>query len=273
MNPLFSGEMSARLASLAAANAEAYRSASPFPHIVIDDFLPRDVAEGVVRAYPEPEALDWIRFDNEREQKLAFNEIAEFPDAIRDVMHFLNSPAMLRFLGDLTGIPALIPDPYLVGGGLHQIRRGGHLGIHVDFNKHRLFQLDRRLNLLVYLNKDWDEAWGGHFELWTSDMSACVKKVAPVFNRCVVFSTSEISYHGHPHPLQCPTHRARRSIATYYYTNGRPEAEVAAKHSTVFRDPYADRSVRGHAAGALRRALRELTPPLITRKVKQWRGG
>jgi Rps23 Pro-64 3,4-dihydroxylase Tpa1-like proline 4-hydroxylase len=272
MSSLFSAEFSKRLAVLAAQHASTYQAAEPFPHIVMDDFLPREIAEAVVRAYPEPESLDWIRFENEREKKLAYSEIQEFPEPIREVMQFLNSPSLLRFLETLTGIPALIPDPYLVGGGMHQIRRGGHLGIHVDFNKHRVFQLDRRLNLLIYLNQDWDEAWGGHFEMWTRDMSGCVNRVAPLFNRCVVFTTSEASYHGHPHPLRCPPERTRRSLATYYFTNGRPESEAAPKHSTVFRDPYADLSTAGRGWAALKRAARDFIPPILMRAVTRRRG-
>jgi Rps23 Pro-64 3,4-dihydroxylase Tpa1-like proline 4-hydroxylase len=93
--------------------------------------------------------------------------------------------------------------------------------VHADFNRHEKLNLDRRLNLLLYLNRDWKEEYGGHLQLWTRDMGRCVVKVLPVFNRCVVFSTTDFSYHGHPDPLTCPPGRTRKSIAMYYYTNGR----------------------------------------------------
>jgi Rps23 Pro-64 3,4-dihydroxylase Tpa1-like proline 4-hydroxylase len=139
----------------------------------------------------------------------------------------MNSEPFLRFLQELTGIKeTLIPDPYFEGGGVHQIKRGGFLKVHVDFHRHRLLQLDRRVNVLVYLNKDWKDEYGGHFELWERDMSRCVKKIAPLFNRMAIFSTTADSWHGHPDKLNCPEGRSRQSLALYYYTNGRPSYEV-----------------------------------------------
>jgi hypothetical protein len=256
---LFSEAMAGRLRGLAERLAGEYRGNRPFPHIVIDDFLPAAVLEGVVRDYPSPEDLPWIEFDKPEERKLAFNQIERLPGSIREVLHFMNSPPMLSFLERMSGVENLIPDPYYVGGGLHQIRRGGHLGVHVDFNKYKRFGLERRLNMLIYLNKDWPEEFGGHLELWDERMEACVKRVAPLFNRCVVFSTSEISYHGHPEPLACPKDRARRSLATYYYTNGRGDIDAAAAHSTVFRDRPGEHT----AARAAKRALAQLVPPIV----------
>lgn len=266
---LFTEAMAEHLCELGDRLAPAYRSNKPFPHIVIDDFLPPHVLEVVVRDYPAPEDLPWIRFDNREEKKLAFNQVDKLPASIRDVLHFMNSPSMLAFLERMTGISDLMPDPHFVGGGLHQIRRGGHLGVHVDFNKYKRFDLDRRLNMLIYLNKDWPESFGGQLELWNDDMTRCEKRVLPVFNRCVVFSTSEGSYHGHPDPLTCPDNRARRSLATYYYTNGRPEEEIAQGHSTVFRArPGASEEKRGFGEAVTRAAL-AVTPPILVKALRK----
>ena len=137
------------------------------------------------------------------------------------------------------------------------------MGVHVDFNKHGRYQLDRRLNLLLYLNKDWQEDYGGHFELWDRDMKNCVQKVLPVFNRVAIFSTTEHSWHGHPDPLNCPEDRSRKSLALYYYTNGRPSDEEAEQHSTVFKA----RTVAIEARDAVeRRARGETTDALTTRR-------
>ena len=122
----------------------------------------------------------------------------------------------------MTGIQSLIPDPSFQGGGLHQIVPGGKLGIHADFNKHSRFGLDRRLNLLLYLNKNWREEYGGHLELWDRDMTHCEAKVAPIFNRVMVFGTTDFTYHGHPDPLRCPEGMTRKSLALYYFSDGRP---------------------------------------------------
>ncbi|TYO60757.1 2OG-Fe(II) oxygenase, partial [Bradyrhizobium hipponense] len=141
----------------------------------------------------------------------------------------------LGFLERLTGIEGLIPDPYLLGGGLHMIPRGGRLAIHADFNIHKKLRLDRRLNLLLYLNYDWKEEWGGALELWDKDVKTKERAYLPIANRMVVFSTTDTAYHGHPDPLRSPKGKYRRSIALYYYTNGRPEDERSADHSTIFR--------------------------------------
>ena len=152
----------------------------------------------------------------------------------RSVIHELNGQRFIKFLEEVTGITGLIADPYLQGGGLHQIRRGGFLKVHTDFDKHDLLHLDRRLNVLVYLNDDWEESYGGHLQLWDTEMTTCAASVLPILGRCVIFLTNDFSLHGHPDPLTCPVDRSRRSIAMYYYTNGRPPGEVKANHTTVF---------------------------------------
>jgi len=134
----------------------------------------------------------------------------------------------MAFLQEMTGIKEpLIADPHYEGGGFHEIKKGGFLKLHVDFHKHRKLNLDRRLNLLVYLNKEWEESYGGNFELWEKDMSKQVVKILPIFNRMALFSTTGDSWHGHPDTLTCPDDRSRKSLALYYYTEGRPDNEVA----------------------------------------------
>jgi Rps23 Pro-64 3,4-dihydroxylase Tpa1-like proline 4-hydroxylase len=146
----------------------------------------------------------------------------------------LNAAPFMAFLEKLTGIAGLIPDPHLRGGGLHEIRRGGALGVHADFNFYKRLNLYRRLNLLVYLNENWTEAWGGDLELWDRQGKRCVRRISPIFNRAVVFDTSNLSYHGHPNPLQCPEERSRKSLALYYYTVDAPAEDDRTPHTTVF---------------------------------------
>jgi len=164
----------------------------------------------------------------------------------------------VEFLERLTGITQLVSDPHFEGGGLHQIRPGGFLKVHADFNKSRKLNLDRRLNGLLYLNKDWEESYGGHLQLWNKDMTACEGKILPVFNRFVVFATTDDANHGHPDPLTCPPDRARRSMALYYYSNGRPADEVADDHSTLFKQRP------GEAwKSNLRQVAKRWTPPAL----------
>ncbi len=224
-----------------AEKAAEYRQNSPFPFIFLDDFLPADVLEGVLNDFPEPKRVDWSHHDDGfSKRKLAFSAPELLAPSIRDTLYFLNSRPVLEFLERLTGIDGLIPDPYFVGGGLHQTETGGKLGIHIDFNRHNKLKLDRRINLLLFLNKEWLECYGGALELWSHDMKACGVKIAPIFNRCVIFNTTESSHHGHPDPLTCPQDRTRKSLALYYYSNGRPDEETAEPHLTVWKDRHGE---------------------------------
>jgi hypothetical protein len=269
MQELFSEKFSKKLDALAKEKAEQYKNAKPFPHIYFDDFLPLEAAEAALRDFPEPKQLTWTEFDKPTERKLASDEVEKLPSSVRDVLYFLNSRPMLQFLEVLTGIQGVISDPYYVGGGLHQIKPGGNLEVHADFNFHTKLKLDRRINVLVYLNKDWKEEYGGHFELWNRDMTAAEQKILPLFNRCAIFSTTSYSYHGHPTPLSCPPDRTRKSMATYYYSNGRPEEEIGDSHSTLFQ----------HRPGALvekpKHSMKDVvvavTPPILISALKSLR--
>ena len=218
----------------------------------------------IVREFPAPGTISWQKFDNAKEIKLASSKEATFGSAARLLMYHLNSATFLDFLSTVTGIPDLIPDPGFEGGGLHQIVRGGKLGVHADFNKHSKLGLDRRLNLLLYLNQNWKEEYGGHLELWDKDMKGCEAKVLPLFNRVMIFSTTDFTYHGHPTPLQCPEGWTRKSLALYYYSNGRPVEEVTGGHSTLFR-ARDEKDFRPTARQRLRELATDLLPPIVTR--------
>jgi Rps23 Pro-64 3,4-dihydroxylase Tpa1-like proline 4-hydroxylase len=209
-------------------------SAEPFPHAVIDGLFDDSVLKAVLAEFPGPDAIAWRRFDNEKEKKLGYTYKSEVGPRLQDFLYFMNSAHVLEFLQQLTGIEGLISDPYYGGAGPHQIVRGGFLNVHADFNWHPLLRLDRRLNLIVYLNQDWKEEYGGHLELWDRSASRCERAVLPVFNRTVVFSTTDFSYHGHPRPLACPEGWSRKSVSFYYYSNGRPAEERSAPHDTIF---------------------------------------
>jgi len=218
-----------------AAFRQQYASEDPFPHIVLDGLFDDADLDAVLREFPAPDAMKWARFDNSLEKKLGFYyESSSISCTVRRFLEAMNSFEMLLFLEGLTGIEGLIPDPYFGGGGLHQIEPGGFLKIHADFNVHPKLKLDRRLNMLIYLNKEWREEYGGHLELWDAEMHACRKRILPSFNRTVIFSTTDRSYHGHPHPLTSPPGVTRKSVSLYYYTAGRPAEERSAPHDTIF---------------------------------------
>ena len=215
--------------------AALYQQAEPVPHTAMDNLLNPLLLQKVAKAFPGGAEPVWYRYDNPLEKKLATNKLLELPEIFTDVFGQLNSSVFIRFLERLTGIRNLIPDPHLNGGGLHMIETGGLLSIHADYNYHPDTKLDRRLNVLIYLNEDWQESYNGHFELWDKTMTQPVARYAPLFNRMVVFTVGDTAFHGHPDPLQCPENISRKSLAVYYYTYGRPTDEVTPPHSTLYQ--------------------------------------
>lgn len=217
-----------------------YKESDPFPSIYFEDFFNPEFLEKVLSEFPDLSSGNVIKKNHTNTQeKYATKGESKFGQYTKEFTHFLNSEPFLLFLKELTSIERyLIPDPYFEGGGFHEIKKGGFLKVHADFNKLEKYQVDRRLNALVYLNKNWKEEYGGHFELWNLEMSNCVKKILPKFNTLALFSTTDFSYHGHPNPLNCPEDRSRKSLALYYYTNGRPKEEINSgleDHSTLYK--------------------------------------
>lgn len=252
------------LNDLAVKYREDYSQAKPFPHVIIDNFLPEFVLDNILNEFPKAGEIDWQKFDNKAEKKLASRHERHMGDTTRLLLYQLNSSIFIEFLESLTGIDGIIPDPHFAGGGLHQIERGGYLKMHVDFNRNEKIRLDRRLNLLVYLNKDWKEEYGGYLELWDKDITQCEKKILPIFNRCVIFSTTDFSYHGHPEPLTCPEGQTRKSLALYYYSNGRPAEEVSNAHSTVFQARPGENLKQDSPLGIDAKTLiKKLVPPIL----------
>jgi hypothetical protein len=215
--------------------AEAYSASQPYPHTVIEDFLPRELIDRLSASFPEGQR------DHDSSYKVPRFEVGKraiLPydcDAFaQQAFHFFNGAPFIRFLEAMTGIEGLIPDPYFVGGGFHETAAGGKLGIHADFRIHKTLHLHRRVNVLIYLNRDWDDAFGGQLELWRQDMSERVQSISPIYNRCVVFNTEADAYHGHPDPLRSPDGVTRRSIALYYYTASKSIYAEAENLTTKF---------------------------------------
>ncbi len=253
------------LKELATNYHQDYLNAEPFPHIVIDDFLPPEILEQILEEFPKPKSINWTSFENKSEKKLASTSELQMGETTRFLLYQLNSSIFIDFLEKLTGINGIIPDPHFLGGGLHQIEKGGYLKVHVDFNKHTRLKLDRRLNLLLYLNKNWQEEYGGYLQLWDREMKECHQKVLPIFNRCVIFGTTDFSYHGHPDPLTCPEDRTRKSLALYYYSNGRPAEEVSDfDHSTIFKArPDEDLTEEIPQSEKVKLLIKKFIPPIL----------
>jgi 2OG-Fe(II) oxygenase superfamily len=196
-----------------------FRRGEPFPHIHLQDFLQADLARELSDEFPVPNSSAWIQYKHYNEDKTGLTKRELFPPLLAKVTDELNSLEFVAWISELTGIPGLIADPDLEGGGLHQSTRGGFLNVHTDFNMHHYHKnWRRRINLILYLNPDWRPEWGGALELWDRNMHQCVTKISPLLNHAVIFNSNEISYHGFPGRLTCPENVSRKSLAFYYYT-------------------------------------------------------
>ena len=227
------------LSSLAKNKSKLYQQNTPFPNIYFDDFFEDKYLTEVLNEFPDLSKQNSNNYKSNVEKNKFLAEGEQFyGEKTKQLLHYLNSEPFLKFLQILTGIEEeLIPDPHFSGGGFHETKKGGLLKLHADFNKHPKTKLDRRVNVLIYLNKDWEDSYGGEFELWDKEVKNCIKKLKPIFNRLAIFSTTDFSYHGHPDPLSCPEGKSRKSIALYYYSNGRPEIDLnrgLENHSTLF---------------------------------------
>ena len=226
---------------LAASLKEKYFIAEPFPHIQINNFFSDVFLNDVLDEFPDLSNFNNSQnYKNQNEIKFANNDYNKFSNKIKLFFDFLNSDEFLNFLQNITSIKEkLYADLELNGGGLHEIKSGGLLKVHTDFNKHPFKKLDRRLNVLIYLNKNWKESYSGHLELWNKNMNRCVQKILPTFNTMVIFSTNDFTNHGHPNYLKCPKDISRKSVATYYFSKGRPKEEtvkIYKKNRTEFKN-------------------------------------
>jgi 2OG-Fe(II) oxygenase superfamily len=213
------------------------RKSKPVPNFVIDNFLKPDFAQRVAEAFPPyQQALAVGRsFQAVNEKgKVQVTDSAQFPEPIRQLNELLAAPELLGLLSYALDIPELLADSQLVGGGMHQTAARGHLDVHVDFNFLEERQWHRRANLLIFFNREWPAEWGGEFELWDAEVKVRHHAHLPIFNRCVVFETNEISFHG-VSAVKCPPGQARKSFAAYYYTAAAPAHWGGQSHSTIFR--------------------------------------
>jgi Rps23 Pro-64 3,4-dihydroxylase Tpa1-like proline 4-hydroxylase len=213
----------------------------PFKLFYVDGALPHAVVECALRAFPDRADLDSWEVsrigDVESKRRSTWTSEYDIPEGARDVVQFMNSALFLRFMSERFDIPKIMPDPYFTGGGLNESLRGDYLDVHIDGNYHDASGLNRRLNAILYLNPEWDTAWGGGFGMYTDGGKTLAHELAPIFNRLVVFETSDTSFHGFPEPLACPEGVSRRSIILYYYTKAQHDAskvQYADPHSAMW---------------------------------------
>jgi hypothetical protein len=222
----------------------AFEAAEPFPHVVIDGFLTPAALAAALEAFPRADSgvwnlQDWTIEGHRVSLKKACSEELQIPVPIRRILRELNCSLFLRYLWQATGIPLLMPDPTWLGNAIFLIEPGGFLNVHADYSNHFETRLDHRVNLLLYLNHDWREEYGGHLQFWQPGVAEPIRSILPIANRCVIFDATSRSFHGHPQPLTCPPDRTRNCLAVSYYTNGRPEGATFEPHETIWTfNPY-----------------------------------
>ena len=249
--------------ALGSAHAAQYQSGEPYHHICIDNFLPQPVIDGVLAdlaQLPEPESS----FSRAQENLKSSYIPERLPSFTKNLFYAFNSRPFLLFLEEMTGIPGLIPDPYFSGAGIHKTLNGGHLDIHADFNLHGQMRVERRLNVLIYLNRNWQEDWGGSFEVWDKEMSKKMASFVPTYNRMVCFSTGSDTFHGNPEPVNHPDGEPRQSIALYYYTA--TWDDTRKEHTTLFK-PRPGTADKADRVIARRAFLQDILPPVLYRKI------
>ena len=213
----------------------------PYKHLVIDNFFDQRLAEICLENFPALDASIWEHAndaDIEIKYRTTWKSEFDIPEGIVDAVRVLNSSLFLKAMTARFGIEKIVSDPYFSGGGLNATKPGGLLDVHVDGNYHDATGLNRRLNALVYLNPNWQPGWGGEFGIYDENGDKCLKEIAPLFNRLVIFDSHDKSFHGLPTPLKFPDGEARRSIILYYYTKAsRPDSQVVVQkpHSALWK--------------------------------------
>jgi len=225
-----------KYAQLAYDNNKAYLENNPFPHIVFDNFLPQGIADTLANEYPNKEKKNTeFKFHNHANTSRHFLDDARyFSKNFKLFASAISSRSFLLFLEILTGNKSLISDPYFIGGGAMMTEKGGFLNIHVDFNWHQRLQAWRRCNVLFYLTEDWKKEYQGNLELWTTDGESKAKEIEPLFNRVVIFDTTNESYHGQPSKINTPDNIFRNVFSAFYYASTKNDKTDTAPHYTKY---------------------------------------
>lgn len=244
---------------------QAMDTAQPFAHLVLDEVFNPELLRLVHEEFDLYGPRQWRVVHSGQQATHRSLPQASMGPASELYFGLVNSRWFVRLLSAVSGVEDLITDPDLHGGGLHETRKGGHFGIHRDFDRHPRFGLDNEMVFITYLNEGWDPQWGGALEFWDAHAKRCVSSVDPVFGRSVLLRHGPRSFHGHPAPLAVPEGRARRSVATYYYSYRLAQRTREGRNNSVFL--FADRYSR------VKLAAKRATPPAVWDALRRLVGG
>lgn len=239
--------------------ALAFKEGKPFSHLVIDNMFPDQMLNEVLAEIPGMNDAKWVHDRHARSTKSNLRSAVELGEAGYQFTAFLNSAKFLYLMSELTGIWALLPDPYMGGGGYHVVPSGGKFDVHADRNIDQVTGLKRRLAMLVYLNKNWKHEYGGQLELWDKTATKCEKVIEPIFNRTVLFEVTDENFHG-VRPVVIED-RARITFATYFHTV--PDANMIP-HSSIYAPSFYLKK-----EPLYKRMAMDLMPPALYRAAKK----
>lgn len=239
--------------------SESYRSGLPYPHLILDELFPASTLKSLIAELPPLTSKKWFYESNERMSKYFFRSAVDLGDSAFQFISIVHSAGFLRFLSEITGVEALLPDPYLTGAGYQVYPSGGQFNVHADRNMDFYCGLERRLVMLIYLNPDWKECFGGQLELWSTDGTHCEKVIEPMFNRTVIFEISDQNFHGVRPIVERDVFRS--SLILYFHTAN----SHLVPHESIFT-PTQHRSKKS----VIKRIGKEITPPFITKLAQHY---
>jgi Rps23 Pro-64 3,4-dihydroxylase Tpa1-like proline 4-hydroxylase len=243
----------------------AYKTAKPFPHLIIDDLFSEGLLDSLLSEISEMHPEQWLNMGlDTRERTARMRSAAEMSTAGNQLTSIIHSAGFLYLLSEITGVTQLLPDPYLQGAGYALMQRGDYFSVHADRNVAYDTGLTRRLAMIVFLNKSWSPEYRGQLELWSSDAKRCEISIEPLFNKTVIFEVAYPNFHGVPAPLECPNDRQRQSFITYYHTAGVKMPGERKPHTSIFAPRF-----YGTNRATLRSFLRDMTPPLLSRIIRR----
>jgi len=239
-----------------------YKSARPYPHLVLDDVFPAEILNALLEELPPPSSEKWVHERHERFVKSNLRSAADLGEKSYQFISVLHSAAFLYFLSEITGIKTLLGDPYLSGGGYHVVPEGGKFDVHADRNTDLNCGMERRLAMLIYLNKNWKAEYGGQLELWNQKGTECEKIIEPIFNRTVIFQIGDKNFHG-VRPVVGGHGLSRKAFVVYFHTVGK---------NLVFHNSIYAPTIYQAKKSLVKRIAKEALPPFLFRALKTLSG-
>lgn len=210
---------------------------NPFPYTIIDNFLNNDTYNKINKEFANKPDDTWWKYNNPLEVKYAKDDIYNFGTNTKNLFYSLSSDKIINKMKEIFNIPDLEYDPYCHGGGLHMHPRNGRLNMHLDYEIHPYSKKKRRLNIILYMNEEWNKEWNGDTQLWNNDMSKCIIKSLPSKNKALIFVTTDFSWHGIPEKILCPNNIHRKTVAFYYVSDNDEEKKTYRDKAVFIKRP------------------------------------